>query len=197
MWSSTVRPEQKKQILPGCTTGDIIMAIGMTEPDCGSDLAALRTTALKDGEDYVINGQKTFITNGINCDWVVLAVKTEPAADPPHKGISLLLVPADATGFSKGRKLRKMGVTLPGYGGNCFLMSAGSRNATCWEKKVRGSVISCKTFNANDWFSPSDPSPLRKKYLRSHLEYARSRTAFGKPISSFQHNAFKLVEMAD
>ena len=72
--------EQKAEILPGCTTGNIIMAVGMTEPGCGSDLASLRATALKDGEDYVINGQKTFISNGLNCDWIVLAVRTDPEA---------------------------------------------------------------------------------------------------------------------
>ena len=89
-------PEQKAEILPGCTSGDVIMAIGMTEPGCGSDLAALKTTAIRDGDDYVINGQKTFISNGITCDWVVLAVKTDPKAEPPHRGVSLILVPAGA-----------------------------------------------------------------------------------------------------
>ena len=102
--------EQKKMILPGCTTGEVILAIGMTEPDCGSDLASLRTTALKDGDDYVINGQKTFISNGINCDWAVVAVRTDPDAKPAYKGVSLVLVPADAPGFTKGRKLNKMGM---------------------------------------------------------------------------------------
>jgi acyl-CoA dehydrogenase len=100
----------KQKILPGCFTGDIILAIGMTEPNAGSDLANLRTTSIKDGNDYIINGQKTFISNGINCDWVVVAVRTDLMAKPAHRGGSLVLVPSDAPGFTKGRRLNKMGI---------------------------------------------------------------------------------------
>ncbi|RLB00686.1 MAG: acyl-CoA dehydrogenase, partial [Deltaproteobacteria bacterium] len=76
--------EQKRRWLPGCVTGDIITAVAMTEPGAGSDLASIRTTAIKDGDEYVINGQKTFISNGINCDLVIVAAKTDPEADPPY-----------------------------------------------------------------------------------------------------------------
>ena len=84
--------EQKQKYLPGCVSGEIITAIAMTEPGTGSDLANISTTAIKDGDHYVINGQKTFITNGIHSNLVVVACKTDPHANPKHKGVSLLLV---------------------------------------------------------------------------------------------------------
>ncbi|RMF25466.1 MAG: acyl-CoA dehydrogenase, partial [Deltaproteobacteria bacterium] len=99
----------RRRWLPGCATGDIVTAIAMTEPGAGSDLAAIRTSAVLDGDDYVVNGQKTFITNGMSCDLLVLAVKTDPAAEPAHAGISLLAVEAGTPGFVKARKLDKMG----------------------------------------------------------------------------------------
>ena len=88
-------------------TGEAIPAIGMTEPGCGSDLKVLRTTAVEEGHDYVINGQKTFITNGQNCDFVLLACSTDPKAGA--KGISLIIVETDRDGFSRGRNLEKIG----------------------------------------------------------------------------------------
>ncbi|MGD0275491.1 MAG: enoyl-CoA hydratase-related protein, partial [Syntrophales bacterium] len=97
--------EQKKQWLPGCVTGDMITAIAMTEPYTGSDLAGIRTTAVKDGDSYIINGQKTFISNGINCDLVIVAVKTDVKASPVYAGVSLIVVEDGAPGFEKGRKL--------------------------------------------------------------------------------------------
>jgi acyl-CoA dehydrogenase len=102
--------EQKMRWLPKCCSGESIAAIGMTEPGAGSDLQAIRTTAVRDGDDYVINGQKTFITNGYSCDLIVLAVKTDPHAQPRYKGISLIVVEEGTPGFIKSRKLEKMGL---------------------------------------------------------------------------------------
>ena len=188
-------PEQKKEILPGCTTGDIIMAIGMTEPGCGSDLAALRTTAIRDGEDYVINGQKTFITNGINCDWVVLAVKTDPQAQPVHKGVSLVLVPADAKGFSKGRKLNKMGLHAQDTAELIFEDCRVPRRNLLGEEGD-GFHILMRNLQQERLVACVGGVVLSEKMLETTIDYAKNRTAFGKPISSFQHNSFKLVEMA-
>ncbi|MEY2952434.1 MAG: Acyl-CoA dehydrogenase, partial [Pseudomonadota bacterium] len=98
---------QKQRWLPACASGECILAIAMSEPGAGSDLKAIRTTALRDGDDYVINGSKTFISNGLNCDLVVVVAKTQPELG--SKGVSLLLVEADRAGFRKGRKLEKMG----------------------------------------------------------------------------------------
>jgi acyl-CoA dehydrogenase len=188
-------PEQKKEILPGSTTGEIIMAMGMTEPDCGSDLAAIRTTALKSGNGYVINGQKTFITNAIHCDWVVLAARTDKKADPPYTGVSLLLVPVNAPGFSKGRKLRKMGLHSQDTGElifddckvpqSCLLGEEGAGFRYLMENLSQERLaISIGTIT------------IAEKMLELTLDYTRNRAVFGKPISRHQHNAFKLVELA-
>jgi len=188
-------PDQKQEILSGCTTGDIIMAIGMTEPGCGSDLAALRTTAIRDGDDYVINGQKTFITNGINCDWVVLAVKTDPQAQPVHKGVSLVLVPAHAKGFSKGRKLNKMGLHSQDTAELIFEDCRVPRRNLLGEEGD-GFHILMRNLQQERLVACLSAVVLAEKMLETTIDYAKNRTAFGKPISSFQHNSFKLVEMA-
>jgi acyl-CoA dehydrogenase len=102
--------EQKRRFLPGTITGETILAIAMTEPSVGSDLAAVQTRAIRDGDEYVVNGAKTFISNGQLADLVVVVVKTDPDADPPHRGISLLLVEGDTPGFVRGRNLEKLGL---------------------------------------------------------------------------------------
>ena len=102
--------EQKRRYLPGAISGEIILAIAMTEPGTGSDLAAVQTTARRDGDHYVINGSKIFISNGQIADLVIVVCKTDPKANPPHKGISLMLVDASAPGFVRGRKLDKLGL---------------------------------------------------------------------------------------
>ena len=102
--------EQKERWLPGCINADFITAIAMTEPGAGSDLANIQTTAIRDGDHYVLNGQKTFITNGINGNLFLVVVKTNPKAEPKHQGISLVVVEEGAPGFSKGRKLDKVGL---------------------------------------------------------------------------------------
>src|SRR5699024_4822346 len=93
----------------GAINGDLISAIAMTEPGAGSDLANIKTTAIKEGDHYIVNGEKTFITNGYTADLVVLVCKTDPQANPAHRGISLLVVEADTMGFTRGKKLKKMG----------------------------------------------------------------------------------------
>jgi acyl-CoA dehydrogenase len=187
--------EQKKMILPGCATGDVILAIGMTEPDCGSDLAALRTTALKEGDDYVINGGKTFISNGITCDWIVLAVRTDPGAEPAYKGVSLVLVPADAPGFIKGRKLNKMGMHSQDTAELIFEDCRIPQSYLLGDEG-RGFNILMENLQQERLVVCIGAITIAERMLEVTLEYAKSRTAFGKPISSFQHNSFKLVELA-
>ncbi|MCJ7833008.1 MAG: acyl-CoA dehydrogenase family protein, partial [Deltaproteobacteria bacterium] len=98
--------ELKKKYLPGCISGEIITAIAMTEPNASSDLAAIRTHFVEDKDSYVINGQKTFISNGLNCNLLVLAAR-DPKAEAAHAALSLFLVPADTPGFEKGKKIKK------------------------------------------------------------------------------------------
>jgi acyl-CoA dehydrogenase len=101
--------EQKKKWLPGCISGDIILAVAMTEPDAGSDLSSIRTTALREGESYIINGEKIYISNGILSNLVVVACKTETGHESPYKDISLICVEEGSPGFSRGRNLEKTG----------------------------------------------------------------------------------------
>ncbi len=102
--------KQKNRWIPKCVTGEYVTAIAMTEPDAGSDLAGIKTTAMKQGDHYVLNGQKTFITNGIHADLIIVVAKTDLKAEPAHKGISLFVVEKDMPGFSRGRKLDKVGL---------------------------------------------------------------------------------------
>jgi len=100
--------ELKKKYLPGCVSGDIITAVAMTEPNTGSDLAAIKTTAVEDGNEVVINGQKTFISNGINCGIVIVAAR-DPAVDSPYNAIDLYVVEEGTAGFEKGKQIKKIG----------------------------------------------------------------------------------------
>jgi acyl-CoA dehydrogenase len=186
--------ELKKRILPGCTTGEIITCIGLTEPNAGSDLAAIRTKAIRQGDYYVINGQKTFITNGISADVVVLAVRIEPSDYGPG-GISMIVVEAGTPGFNRGRKLEKMGYhmqdTAELFFEDCrvpvdnLLGEEGKGFKYMMEKLARERLevcVKCQT--------------MAEECLKEALQYAKVREAFGRPIASFQHNAFKLAEMA-
>jgi acyl-CoA dehydrogenase len=190
---SYASPEIKKQWLPGCATGEVITAIGFTEPDTGSDLAAIRSSAERKEDFYVINGQKTFITNGFCADLFVIAVKTDVKAG--HRGISLILVDKGAPGFSKGRRLEKMGYhmqdTAELYFENCrvpvgnLLGEEGKGFKYMMEKMQQERLEVCIKCQVN-----------AEEALNEALNYAKSRNAFGRPIGHFQHNAFKLAEMA-
>lgn len=184
--------EQKQRWLPDMCAGKLITAIAMTEPNTGSDLAAVRTTAVRHGDAYVLNGQKTFITNGILSDVVIVVAKTDP--EEKHKGISLIVVERGMDGFKRGRKLDKMGLksqdtaelyfedvqvptlNLLGQEGRGFyyLMSQLAQ-----ERLSVGisAIAACET--ALEWT----------------LEYCKERTAFGQRIGSFQNSRFKLAEM--
>jgi len=183
----------KERWLPGCATGEVITAIGLTEPNTGSDLAAIRTRAVKDGDSYVINGQKTFITNGYFADLVVVAVKTNPEAG--HRGISLILVDKDAPGFSRGRKLEKMGYhmqdTAELFFEDCRVPASNVLGEEhkgfkyMMEKLQRERLEVCIKCQVN-----------AEEALKEGLEYAKTREAFGRPIGNFQNTAFVLAEMA-
>ena len=107
-FTSLCTDEQKQRWLPGICSGDLITAVAMTEPGIGSDLASMTTTAIRDGDTYVVNGSKTFITNGINADLIITAVKTDPTQK--HKGMSLLVLERGMEGFERGRNLEKVGL---------------------------------------------------------------------------------------
>ncbi len=187
--------DQKQRWLVPAIAGDCLLAIAMTEPSTGSDLAAISTKAIRDGDEYVLNGSKTFISCGQNADLVIVVAKTEPNASPPHDGMSLILVEAGTPGFEKGRNLKKLGLkgqdtselsfsdcrvpvrNLLGKEGHGFKMLMAKLQQ---ERLVIGigSMASCH------------------RSFEDTLDYVKERTAFGKPIGAFQNTQFKLAEIA-
>ncbi len=184
--------EQKKTWLPKMATGEVIGAIAMTEPGTGSDLQGVRTTAVKDGDHYVINGSKTFITNGQNADLIIVVTKTSPKDGA--KGTSLFLVEGDRPGFKRGRNLEKLGMhaqdtselffedvrvpatnMLGGEGQGFFLLM----QELPWERLqiAISAVANCEA--AIEWTA----------------DYVKNRQAFGQPIAKFQNTRFKLAEL--
>jgi len=187
--------EQKEKWLPGCVSGDIVTAVAMTEPGTGSDLQAVATTAVKDGNDYVINGQKTFISNGICSDLVIVACKTDTKVKPAHKGMSLIVVEKDSPGFSRGRKLNKMGGhsqdTAELYFEDCrvpqsnLLGQEGAAFKYLMEKLQQERIVATLMSQV-----------AAEVMLTDTIEYCKTRKVFGQFVGEFQHNAFKLAEMA-
>ena len=187
--------EQKNRWLPGCASGNIITAIAMTEPGTGSDLAAIRATAVRDGNEYIINGQKTFISNGINCDLVIVAVKTDTKAEPPFKGISLICVEDGTPGFEKGRNLDKMGFHSQDTAELTFV-DCRVPVANLLGKEGQGFSFLMKKLQGERLIASVMAQSMAEAMLQMTIKYSRERMIFGKPISSFQHNSFKIVEMA-
>ncbi len=184
--------EQKQQWLPKMVSGEAIAAIAMTEPGCGSDLKAVRTSAVRDGDDYLINGQKTFITNGQNCDFVLLACSTAPEAG--SKGISLIIVESQRAGFERGRNLDKIGQKAADTSEIFFsdvrvpvsnlLGREGRGFAVLMNELPRERItIACRAF-----------AEAQRAYEMT-VEYVKERKAFGKQIFEFQNTQFKLAEM--
>lgn len=186
--------ELKKKYLPGCVSGDIISAIAMTEPNTGSDLAAIRTNFIEDEDSFIINGQKTFISNGINCDLLILAAR-DPRTEDPHAALSLFLVPAGTPGFEKGKKIKKIGWhsqdTAELYFTDCRIPKdhiLGQRGAGFYMLMVK--------LQQERLVCAIGAVAAAERILETTLPYVKERKAFGKPISKFQANQFKIVEMA-
>jgi acyl-CoA dehydrogenase len=187
--------EQKQKYLPGCVSGEIITSIAMSEPEAGSDLASIRTTAVKDGDDYIVNGQKIFITNGTNCDLAVTAVKTDPKADPPYSGISILLIEAGTPGFAKGPALEKVGAHSQDTGQLYFDdCRVPAKNLLGNE----GDGFQCMMYNLQQerLIITVGIQAAAEYILEKTIEYCKSRQVFGRPVTKFQHNTFKIVELA-
>ncbi len=187
--------EQKMRWLLKCCSGEFISAIGMTEPGAGSDLQAIRTVAIRDGDEYIINGQKTFITNGYFCDLIVLAVKTDPQAQPPYKGVSLIVVENGTPGFIKSRKLEKMGLHSSDTA-ELFFEDCRVPANNLLGREGDGFVPMMRNLQQERLVSCLGAVLSAKRMLEITIEYCKTRTVFGKPVSRHQHNAFKLVEMA-
>jgi alkylation response protein AidB-like acyl-CoA dehydrogenase len=186
--------EQKKRWLPGIASGELITAIAMTEPGIGSDLASMSTTARRDGDEYIVNGAKTFITNGINADLVITAVKTDPTQR--HKGMSLLVIERGMPGFERGRNLDKIG-------------QHAQDTAELSFTDVRVPVANLLGPDEGHGFTqlvtnlPQERLSIAiagvaaaRTALEQTLAYVKERKAFGQPIGSFQNSRFVLAELA-
>ncbi len=184
----------KKKYLPGCVSGDIVTAIGMTEPNAGSDLASMGTTAREDGDHVVINGQKTFISNGMLCDLLVLAAK-DPSEENPYQAIDLYLVEAEAAGFEKAKKLQKMGWysqdTAELYFNDCRV-PVGNRLGM----KGGGFMMLMEKLQQERLMCALLGVVAAEHMLETTIRYCQETTAFGKPLTKTQTNQFKIVEMS-
>lgn len=184
--------EQKQRWLPKITTGETIVAIAMSEPGAGSDLAGIRTSAVQDGDEWVLNGSKTFISSGINADLVVVVARTDPHAG--HKGFSLLVVERDMPGFVRGRKLDKLGLHTHD---TAELHFEGVRvpAGNLLGQVGRGFYHLMHNLPAERLSIAISATAGARETWRQTLQYAKDRKAFGQSIGTFQHNRFVLAEM--
>jgi alkylation response protein AidB-like acyl-CoA dehydrogenase len=191
--SAIANDEQKRRWLPGCVSGETITAIAMTEPGAGSDLQGVRTTAVDKGDHYVLNGSKTFISNGINADLVIVVAKTDPEAG--HKGISLLVVERGMEGFERGRNLDKIGLHAQDTAELSFTDVVVPKENLLGEEG-QGFVYLMQNLPQERLIIAAQAVAACESIVEMCLEYAKTREAFGKPIGKFQHNRFLVAEMA-
>jgi len=186
--------EQKHKYLPGCISGDIITAIAMTEPNAGSDLAGMKTTAVEQGDEIVINGQKTFISNGINCDLLVIAAR-DPGAENPHAAVDLFLVEAGTPGFEKGKQIKKVGWhsqdTAELYFTDCRIPKANRLG-----DKGTGFLKLMMKLQQERLVCAIGAVAAAEYMIEITIQYCKERTAFGRPLSKFQNTQFEIVEMS-
>jgi acyl-CoA dehydrogenase len=185
--------EQKRRWFPGLASGEKIAAIAMTEPGAGSDLQGIRTTAVDAGDHYVLNGQKTFISNGILADLVVVVARTDPEAG--HQGISLLVVERGMEGFERGRNLDKVGQHAQDTA-ELFFTDVRVPKQNLLGEEGQGFVYLMTNLSQERLSIAVSAATACEMILETCLGYAKDRTAFGRPIGKFQHNRFLLAEMA-
>jgi len=189
---SLATEEQKARWLPGVAAGETVLAIAMTEPGAGSDLSAIRTTARRDGDHYVVDGAKTFISSGSSADLVIVVVRT---GEHPHQGLSLLVVEAGTPGFERGRRLAKLGLHAQDTSELSF---HGARVPAANLLGVEGGGFPALMANLATerlGIAVTAVAAAEGTFART-LEYARTRVAFGRPIGSFQNTRFVLAEMS-
>ncbi len=186
-------PAQKQRWLPGCVSGQIITAIAMTEPGAGSDLQGVRTTAVDAGDHYVVNGSKTFISNGINADLVVVVARTDPEAG--HQGISLLVVERGMEGFERGRNLEKIGLHAQDTAELSFTDVRVPKTNLLGEEG-QGFLYLMHHLPQERLIIGAQAVAAIEAVVEMCLDYAKTREAFGRPIGTFQHNRFLVAEMA-
>jgi len=186
--------ELKRKYLPGCVSGEVVTAIAMTEPDTGSDLASIRTSAVQEGDRVVLNGEKTFISNGIHCDLLVIAAR-DPSVEDPYRGIDLYLVEAGTAGFEKGKRLSKMGWhsqdTAELLFRDCRIPASNRLGA-----KGSGFLMLMEKLQQERLMCALIAVAAAENILGTTMEFCRGAKEFGRVISRSQEFQFGLVEMA-
>ena len=183
---------QRRRWLPAMARGERIGAIAMSEPGAGSDLQGIRTTALRDGDDYVVNGQKIFITNGQLADLVIVACKTDPAAGA--RGISLLVVERGMAGFERGRNLEKIGCKAQDTS-ELFFHDVRVPADNLLGGEGRGFACLMQQLPQERLLSAMRSAAIVEAMLAETVRYTRDRTAFGRPVADFQNTRFRLAEV--
>ncbi|MDP9796604.1 acyl-CoA dehydrogenase [Catenuloplanes nepalensis] len=191
--TSLASSPQKERWLPGFCTGEIITAIAMTEPGAGSDLQGMRTSAVRDGDDWILNGQKTFISNGIISDLVIVAARTDPEAG--SRGISLLVVERGMDGFTRGRTLDKIGQHAQDTA-ELFFQDVRVPSLNMLGDPGMGFAYLMRNLPAERLSIAVAAMAAAEEVFRITLDYCREREAFGRPIGRFQHSRFVLAELA-
>jgi alkylation response protein AidB-like acyl-CoA dehydrogenase len=186
-------PEQCERWLPGYCSGEIITAIAMSEPGAGSDLQGIRTSAVRDGDHYVLNGQKTFISNGQLADLVIVVARTD--ADAGHQGFSLLVVERGMAGFARGRNLDKIGMHAQDTS-ELFFSDVRVPAENLLGDEGGGFVALMQNLPRERVTIGATALAAAEKVFEQTLEYCKQRQAFGRPIGSFQYNRFVLAELA-
>lgn len=184
--------EQKQRWLPGCVDGSIISAVAMSEPGTGSDLAGISTRAVRDGDAYVLNGSKTFISNGQLADIVVVVART---SDDPHRGLTLLVVEDDMDGFVRGRNLDKVGLKAQDTS-ELFFSDVRVPVANRIGEEGAGFFYLMSGLERERMAIAIAAVAAAEKAYEITMDYVKERTAFGRPIGSFQNSRFTMAEMA-
>ena len=184
--------QQKQTWLPQMAAGDVISAIAMTEPGAGSDLAGVRTTAVLDGDDYVINGSKTFITNGQLADLYIVVAKTDTSAGA--KGVSLFLVEADRAGFQKGQNLNKVGMKAQDTS-ELFFDNVRVPKDNLLGQENKGFIYLMQELPQERLSVALIAVAAARACYDATVEYVKERKAFGKPVAALQNTRFKLAEI--
>ena len=185
--------EQKQKYLPRCITGELITAIAMTEPGAGSDLQGTNTTAVLDGDHYILNGSKTFITNGQKAGLVIVVAKTDTSAG--SKGMSLFLVEADLPGFSKGKNLTKLGLKAQDTS-ELFFQDVKVPRENLLGEEGRGFIYLMQDLPQERLSIAVGAVANAKAILEATIAYTKERKAFGTTVASFQNTQFKLAELS-
>ena len=184
--------EQCERFLPKCVRGECVLAVAMTEPDAGSDLAGMRSTAREDGDQWVLNGSKTYISNGINADAVIVAAKTDPENNPHH--MTLFIVERGMEGFERGRNLSKMGMKAQDTA-ELFFNDVCVPKANVLGEPGKGFIYLMEGLAEERLIGACGYLAAAQLSWDLTYDYVRERKAFGKPLAAFQNTQFKLAEV--